>query len=244
MQTNLLFGHHIRIARMPFSNSSVQIDMKLLHRLRQETSLSIQRCKEALISCNNDFIEAKDMVLKRSVTDAEKNVHSVAELKEGAIGILQRPDGNIGLVHLACMTDFVARSEQLKDLAARIVSIGSVDCEDAVKAIKEKIGLLQEKIACHGLVLVKRSILGKYLHNKFLNGLGSVGAVVALEGENNAKVQAFADQLACHVAGLNPDTIETLLSQKYIFSDDDTTVKEMLESLSVSITEFNRMSTK
>jgi elongation factor Ts len=76
-------------------------------------------CKKALQDANGDFEAAKGMIAERGSLKAEKKL----ERKTGA-GILESyvHNGRVGvLLELRCETDFVARTDDFKNLAHDLV---------------------------------------------------------------------------------------------------------------------------
>ena len=84
--------------------------------LRDRTGLPMMDCKKALVECNGDLEEAKELLLKKGQAKALKK--SSRETSDGAIGLSLSEDKKKGaLVKLACETDFVARNESFQDLS-------------------------------------------------------------------------------------------------------------------------------
>ncbi len=92
------------------------IDVNLLKKLREETQISLEKCKKALEEAKGDLEEAKKILKKEGLKFAEKK--SQRETKAGIIETYLHSNQKIGvLVALAAETDFVARNELFKELA-------------------------------------------------------------------------------------------------------------------------------
>jgi elongation factor Ts len=101
----------------------MEIDSKLVARLRQETGTGMMDCKKALAETNGDFDKAKEHLRKRGLEIANKK--GSRETKNGWIGSYIHHNGRVGvLVEVLCETDFVAKTaefqELIKELAMQI----------------------------------------------------------------------------------------------------------------------------
>ena len=75
--------------------------------------------KKALDEANGDFKRAQEILLERSVDKAAKRAERVAG--EGLIASYVHTGGKVAsLVHLSCETDFVAKTDDFKNLAYEI----------------------------------------------------------------------------------------------------------------------------
>ncbi|MBC7319767.1 translation elongation factor Ts [bacterium] len=93
--------------------------MDLIKELREKTGAGVMDCKKALISANGDLEKAIEILRKEGIAIAEKKGARVA--KEGRIESYIHPGSKIGvLVEVNCETDFVARTDEFKNLAKEI----------------------------------------------------------------------------------------------------------------------------
>jgi elongation factor Ts len=84
--------------------------------LRDETSVSVQECKKALQEANGDKTKAKEILMKWGKDLASKK--STRGTTQGIIASYIHANGKVGvLLDLACETDFVAKSDDFKNLA-------------------------------------------------------------------------------------------------------------------------------
>lgn len=91
------------------------MDIKQIKQLREETGAGIADCKEALTESKGDFEKAKDILKKKGLDKASKK--SDREVKAGIVEVYSHA-GKVGvLVELLCETDFVARTDDFKNLA-------------------------------------------------------------------------------------------------------------------------------
>lgn len=96
----------------PFSAKDVQ-------ELRQRTGAGMMDCKKALDETGGNIDQAVENLRKRGVAKAEKRAGRTTS--EGIIGHYVHHNGKVAaLVELNCETDFVARTDDFKDLARYI----------------------------------------------------------------------------------------------------------------------------
>lgn len=92
------------------------MNIEKIKKLREETAVSLRECKKALEQAKGDIGKAKEILKRRGAVLAQKR----AERKTGE-GIIEgyiHSNSKVGvLVDLRCETDFVARSQEFKELA-------------------------------------------------------------------------------------------------------------------------------
>lgn len=90
-----------------------------IKKLRAETSASIGDVKKALEESKGDLKAAQEWLRKKGFERAEKKGDRVTE--QGLIESYVHANGKIGvLIELLCETDFVARTDEFKELAHEI----------------------------------------------------------------------------------------------------------------------------
>lgn len=103
-----------------------------IKQLRSETGAGIADCKEALGESKGDFEKAKEWLKNKGLDKASQK--GEREVKAGMVEVYSH-GGKIGvLVELLCETDFVARTQDFKDLAhelaLQIASMNPSSVED------------------------------------------------------------------------------------------------------------------
>lgn len=96
----------------------MNISLDLLKKLREKTQAGVSDCRKALEDAGGDFDKAKKILMKRGLEKATKK-----EGKETPQGIIEGyvHQGKVGvLVEVRCETDFVARTDEFKNLAHEI----------------------------------------------------------------------------------------------------------------------------
>jgi elongation factor Ts len=87
-----------------------------IKQLREETAVSVQDCKKALIDTGGDLKKAKEILKKWGKDLAAKKASRGTE--QGIIATYIHPNKKIGvLLELDCETDFVAKSSGFQNLA-------------------------------------------------------------------------------------------------------------------------------
>jgi elongation factor Ts len=86
-----------------------------IKQLREETAVSVQDCKKALIDAGGDLKKAKEILKKWGKDLAAKKASRGTE--QGIIASYIHPNKKIGvLLELDCETDFVAKSQDFQNL--------------------------------------------------------------------------------------------------------------------------------
>ncbi|MCX7817377.1 MAG: translation elongation factor Ts [Syntrophales bacterium] len=97
----------------------MNITADMVKKLRDKTGAGMMDCKEALTASNGDFDKAIEYLRKKGMSAATKRSSKAA--KEGTIASYIHMGGKIGvLVELNCETDFVAKTDDFKELARDI----------------------------------------------------------------------------------------------------------------------------
>jgi elongation factor Ts len=95
------------------------ITAKDVAELRARTGAGMMDCKKALEETGGDVDAAIEFLRKRGMAKADKRAGR--EVKEGIIGHYLHHNGKVAvLVELNCETDFVARTEDFKQLARTV----------------------------------------------------------------------------------------------------------------------------
>ncbi|MDE3215026.1 MAG: translation elongation factor Ts [Gemmatimonadota bacterium] len=117
------------------------ITAKDVQELRQRTGAGMMDCKKALEETGGDIDKAVENLRKRGVAKAEKRAGRTTS--EGIIGHYIHHNGKVAtLVELNCETDFVARTDDFKDLARYVAEHVAAAAPLAV----DKDGIAADKI--------------------------------------------------------------------------------------------------
>ncbi len=180
-------------------------DFETIKELREQTGAGILACKQALEKTGGDLDKAIDRLRVEGQVRAAKRVGRQA--KEGLIRMrVASEDGRAALVELNCETDFVARTEDFRELADWLLEEVWNSGEEVAAAppteerVKEVSGRTGEKI-----------VLGRVLHWRregFVEGyLHHNGRAAALVELNRADPEA-AREVAMQVVVSRPEYLD------------------------------------
>lgn len=94
-------------------------DIQKIKELREVTGAGILEVKKALEEVNGDLEKAKEALLSKASAKAAKKSDRTAN--DGLIFSYIHTNGKLGsLIHMACETDFVARTEDFKNLCKEV----------------------------------------------------------------------------------------------------------------------------
>lgn len=97
----------------------MEISAKMVKELRDQTGAGMMDCKRALVEANGDIEKAKDVLRKKGLSKASKK--SGRATGNGAIVDYIHFNNRVGvMVELNCETDFVARTDEFKELGRDI----------------------------------------------------------------------------------------------------------------------------
>lgn len=111
----------------------MEISMDQIKALREETGVSIIKCKEALTEAGGDMDKARELLKAVSAKAAAKKADR--ELGSGVVQAYIHSNNSIGvLITLACETDYVARNEDFiklaQDIAMHIAAMATENVEE------------------------------------------------------------------------------------------------------------------
>jgi len=94
----------------------LEISIEMVKGLRNQCSAGVMECRNALIETEGDIEKALQVLKERGLLKAEKKVGRATG--QGLIEAYIHTGGRIGaLVEVNCETDFVARTDEFKELA-------------------------------------------------------------------------------------------------------------------------------
>ena len=110
--------------------------------LRQRTGAGMMECKKALEETGGDIEKAIELLRKKGISKAEKRAGR--ETSEGVITSYIHPPGKVGvMVEITCETDFVARTDDFKNLGREI----AMHIASAAPVAVDKTGVSDELVA-------------------------------------------------------------------------------------------------
>jgi elongation factor Ts len=196
-----------------------EITASMVKDLREKTGVGMMDCKAALAATNGNLEEAVDWLRAKGLAKAAKKSTRVAA--EGLVGL--SISGNTGaLVEVNSETDFVARNDKFQAMVGEIAKL-AVKANGATETLKtmhfpgsphavaeyvaEMVATIGENMTVRrtAALTVKQGVIGSYIHNQIVPGMGRIGVIVALEGTGKAdELAGFGRLLSMHIAATNP----------------------------------------
>ncbi|MFR6291259.1 MAG: translation elongation factor Ts [Peptococcaceae bacterium] len=190
-----------------------QITAALVKELREMTGAGMMDCKKALTECDGDMDKAVDFLREKGLSQAAKKAGRIAA--EGIVGSYISDDAKVGaIVEVNCETDFVAKTDEFKDLvntiAAHIAVVNPADVEalsaselngqTVAALITEKIAKIGENISLRRFVRFEsEGTVASYIHAG-----GKIVTLVEMKGGN----ANLAKDIAMQVAAANPSYLD------------------------------------
>lgn len=200
-----------------------EVTASMVRDLREATGAGMMDCKKALVETSGDIEAAIDWLRKKGLSAAAKKSGRVAA--EGLVGVASGPHV-AAMVEVNAETDFVARNENFQNFVAEVAGL-ALSVGDDVEALKAAIypgtqhstqEELTKLIATIGenmtirrasVLRVSKGTVATYMHNAVKPGLGKIGVLVALEGENEMQVmETLGRQIGMHVAATRPAALD------------------------------------
>ena len=182
------------------------ITAAMVKALREETGQGMMECKKALQESNGDVEAAKDLLRRKGLATAEKK--AARATAEGLIAIKTAGDGAAAMVEVQCETDFCARNDVFRRMAADLAAMalaagdGPVEATDAVrKRVQEALAKIGENMSFARGVRISAPRVGSYLHHN-----GKVGVLVGVDG---ALPDEALNDLCMHIAFADPMGLTT-----------------------------------
>ena len=190
----------------------VEINAKLVGELREKTGVGMMECKKALTACNGDLEQAIDFLRKKGVAMAEKKAGRVAN--QGLVAVAVK-DGVGAVVELNSETDFVAQNAEFQAFLKQVVELALANKINDIETLKnadlngksvqntlvDLIAKIGENMSLRRVAIVSGDTVVPYVHSSIAPGLGKIGVLVAVKGENAADV---GKKVAMHVAASKP----------------------------------------
>ncbi len=190
---------------------SVKISAADVKKLRETTGAGMMDCKNALVEAEGDFDKAIEILRKKGQKIAAKRADR--ESTEGVAITKISDDNTYGVaIVLACETDFVAKNDSFKQLAAEFVDV-AFNCKTKEEflaadfggvAVSEKLieqtGVIGEKIDITSFERIEAPYVGAYTH------VGKIAAIVGLSAAVD-KADVLTKDLAMQAASMGATTL-------------------------------------
>ncbi|UWQ16723.1 translation elongation factor Ts [Jannaschia sp. M317] len=188
------------------------ITASMVKELRGTTGAGMMDAKKALTENDGDMEAAIDWLRTKGLAKAAKKSGRTAA--EGLVAVAV--EGNTAVaVEVNSETDFVGKNAEFQGMVASIAQTalnvpdlgGLADAEIGGKSvaaiITDKIATIGENMSLRRMAKLSGTSVVTYVHNATAPGMGKIGVLVALTGDN----EAFGKQVAMHVAAVNPASL-------------------------------------
>jgi len=184
----------------------------MVKELRDSTGAGMMDAKKALTETGGDMGAAVDWLRTKGLSKAAKKSGRTAA--EGLVAL--RVDGGRGVaVEVNAETDFVAKNAEFQSMVGEIAKT-ALDASDidalaaadlggktVADTITDKIATIGENMSLRRMARIEGKNVVYYVHNAVSDGMGKIGVLVAFDGD-----EAFARQVAMHVAASNPSALD------------------------------------
>ena len=184
----------------------MNITAQMVKELRDKTGAGMMDAKKALVEVDGDMEKATEFLRQKGMASAEKKMGRIAA--EGRVDSFVDANGG-AMVEVNCETDFVAKNDEFKALAANMAKhveeLKSADvdallattcpsCNKLIgEALKEKIASIGEKITVRRFVRYEGPV-ATYIHN------GKIGVLLSADKED----KELMNDICLHIASSAP----------------------------------------
>lgn len=185
-----------------------EVTAKLVQELREKTSAGMMDCKKALVENNGDIEAAADWLRQKGIVKAASKAGRVAA--SGLVTVVKCD--NMGcVVELNAETDFVAKNDKFQKLVADVANKAlelAGDFDATLNAVKDDIAAtistIGENMSLRRIAKVNGDHIYSYVHNALVPGMGQIGVVVAING-NDPRIDEIGGKIAMHIAANKPE---------------------------------------
>ena len=214
----------------------MKIDAKLVKKLRDISGAGMLDVKKALIATEGQLEKAIAHLKEKGLSNAEKKLDKIAA--DGLVGISSKDNKSI-IMELNCETDFVALTDDFKNLLNTIIEkalsgdyssieeindslIDNVKVSILVKELSAKIG---EKIHLRRFETITKQddqSFGTYIHSN-----GKIASVVVINKGSNE----IAKNISMHLSAMNPKYMTSKDISKSKLDEYKTTILDDMKDI-------------
>ena len=188
------------------------ITAAMVKELRDSTGAGMMDAKKALTETDGNMEAAVDWLRTKGLAKAAKKAGRTAA--EGLVAVAVSGGKGIA-VEVNSETDFVAKNSDFQKMVQGIADVAlTVDDVDALKAadmggktveqtVTDTVAVIGENMSVRRMAVLSGDQVVTYVHNAAAPGMGNIGVLVAMTGDN----EAFGRQGAMHIAAANPSAL-------------------------------------
>ena len=188
------------------------ITAALVKELRDSTGAGMMDAKKALTETNGDMEAAVDWLRTKGLAKAAKKSGRTAA--EGLVGT--HVSNGLGvMVEVNSETDFVSKNAEFQEMVSNFTKaalkvnnvdelVNSMIGDHTINEIlTNKISTIGENMAIRRLSRLEGESVASYVHNSAADGMGKIGVLVSMQGDDNG----IGKQIAMHIAAANPASL-------------------------------------
>ena len=188
------------------------ITAALVKELRDSTGAGMMDAKKALTETNGDMEAAVDWLRTKGLAKAAKKSGRTAA--EGLVGT--HVSNGIGvMVEVNSETDFVSKNAEFQEMVSNFTKAAlkvnnvdelvnsMIDDHTINEILTNKISTIGENMAIRRLSRLEGDSVASYVHNSAADGMGKIGVLVSMQGDDNG----IGKQIAMHIAAANPASL-------------------------------------
>ncbi len=180
--------------------------------LRERSGAGMMDAKKALTETNGDMEAAIDWLRTKGLATAAKKSGRTAA--EGLVAVAVTGGKGVAL-EVNAETDFVGKNAEFQQMvgsfAQKALDVDSIEAlaeaevngQKVSAILTDKIATIGENMALRRMQTVTGDQVVSYIHNAATDGMGKIGVLVALKGDN----ADFGRQVAMHIAAANPQAL-------------------------------------
>jgi elongation factor Ts len=188
------------------------ITAAMVKELRDSTGAGMMDAKKALTETDGNMEAAVDWLRTKGLAKAAKKAGRTAA--EGLVAVAVSGGKGIA-VEVNSETDFLAKNSDFQKMVQGIADVAlTVDDVDALKAadmggktveqtVTDTVAVIGENMSVRRMAVLSGDQVVTYVHNAAAPGMGNIGVLVAMTGDN----EAFGRQVAMHIAAANPSAL-------------------------------------
>ena len=188
------------------------ITAALVKELRDSTGAGMMDAKKALTETNGDMEAAVDWLRTKGLAKAAKKSGRTAA--EGLVGT--HVSNGLGvMVEVNSETDFVSKNAEFQEMVSNFTKAAlkvnnvdelvnsMIDDHTINEILTNKISTIGENMGIRRLSRLEGDSVASYVHNSAADGMGKIGVLVSMQGDDNG----IGKQIAMHIAAANPASL-------------------------------------
>jgi elongation factor Ts len=193
------------------------VSMELIKELRAKTGAGVLDCKKALTETNGDVEAAVDFLRKKGLARAAKK--SGRSTTEGVV-VTKKSENELFMLAVMCETDFVARTDEYKTMAANLADTFYAELGETQKAVAVSEELVEKNREAVNEVVAKMGEniqVGDYTKftgsenshlYDYIHFTGKIGVAVEVVCEkDDEKLAELGKNICLHAAAYAPDFV-------------------------------------